>query len=195
MIYEYNKKIVNNDSVVDFYKNKKFIGYILPDGSVFECMEHNISNVETSVKMYLELIDNNYSDKDELLNVDTNNKILQLIIKYLKTMSHEKIHALLEYIKKENLLLSDLLVSYFGCHLITRLKKEIITSETNHQCFYNYLLNDFKITTIDRIVYDENEKSFKRIGFINRNDYLYDEIKKIKNEVSENEIDLFYKTK
>ena len=113
--------------------------------------------------------------------------------KRLKNMSHEMIHALKDYIEKNKLFLSDVLVSFFGCHLVTRLHKEILTSESNHACFFNYLLNDFKITTVGKLIYDEEKKEFKYVVATERNDSLYDEIKQIKEEVKANEINLFYK--
>ncbi len=192
MIYEYNEEVVNRSN--DFNDKRNFVGYILPDGSVFRCKDHNVSNVDSFLKMYLELLDANYDKKEELIDVETDNKLAKIILKYLKNATYEQIHALLEFTKKENITIKDLLVSLFGCHLVTRLKKEILTSEINHQCFYNYLLHDFKIVIIDKLVYDDNTKKYHYIKAKERNDYLYDEIEKIRKEVNENELDLFHKT-
>lgn len=195
MVYEYNSKIVNRNKVDDFFSNRSFVGYILPDGTIFACQDHNVSDANTFLWMYLEILDHNYDKKDELLDAKTDNKLLELLDYHLKKMSHDEIHALYEYIYENNVFLSDLLVSFFGCHLITRLDREILTSEIDYHCFYNYLLNDFKITNVGKLVYDKNEKKYKHIYPIVRNEYLYDEIKRIKKEVKEDEIELFYKSK
>ena len=191
MIYEYNDEVVNRSN--DFFDIRNFVGYILPDGSIFKCQNHNISNIDTFLKMYLDLLDSNYEKKDELLNIETDNKLAKVVISYLKKMSYEEIHSFIDFTTNNTLSISDLLVSFFGCHLVTRLKKEILTSEPNHVCFYNYLLHDFKIETIGKLVYDSNSKTYKYITPIVRNDYLYDEIERLKNEIGENDISLFHK--
>ena len=193
MIYEYDKKIVNRSDT--FFDKKNFVGYILPDGSIYQCIEHNIPNIETFLKMYLTLLDSDYEKKEEILNVFTTDKLGQLVINYLKRMSHNEIHALLKFIDESNIIISDLLVNYFGCHLVTRLKKEIITSEVNHQCFYNFLLHDFKIKTIDKIAYNDEKKEFCYIKAMPRNAQLYDEIDNLKKEISEENINLFHKSR
>ena len=192
MIYEYNEEIVNRSNV--FNDERNFIGYVLPDGSVFRCQNHNVSNVDSFLKLYLELLDTNFDKKEELIDVETDNKLAMIILKYLKKSTYDQIHALLEFTQKEEITIKDLLVSLFGCHLVTRLKKEILTSEINHRCFYNYLLHDFKVVTIDKIIYDEDKKEYHYIKSNERNDYLYDEIGKIRKEVNEEELDLFHKT-
>ena len=193
MIYEYNPKIVNRSD--DFFDKRNFVGYILPDGKVFECVEHNVSNVCSFLKLYIDLLNSNYENKKEILNVETDNELAKIVLNKLNKMSYDEIHALLEFINNNAIILSDLFVSYFGCHLVTRMKKEIITSELNHECFYNYLLHNFKIMTIPKIMYDEEKKEYHFIEGQSRNEYLYDEIKRIQNEVKENEIELFHKTR
>lgn len=193
MVYEYIEEIVNRSN--NFCDEKNFVGYILPDGNIYACKNHNVSNVDTFLKMYLSLLDKDYDKKNELLNIETSNKLAMVVLKRLKNMSHDEIHALLEFTKDNVFSISDLLVGLFGCHLVTRLKKEILTSEANHYCFYNYLLHDFHIVTIDKIVYNSKKKKYDCIKENERNDYLYDEIKEIKNGVKENEISLFHKTK
>ncbi len=196
MIYEFNPKIVNRNKPKDFYTGRSFVGYILPNGDIVQFQNHNISDAETSLLMYLDILDNDYANKDKFLNgIETNNKLAQFVINHLKRMSHDEIHALLEYIHASHILLSDLLVYYFGCHLITRLDKEILTSENNYMCFYNYLLNDFKITNVGKLLYDGDNKRFIYVKPMDRNEYLYDEIKRIKNEVGDSQIDLFYKSR
>ena len=114
MIYDYNAKIVNHNKVDDFFNDHSFVGYILPDGTIFKCKDHNVSDANTFLKMYLEILDKDYEKKDELLNTETNNKLSELIVNHLKRMSHDKIHALLELINNSSFSISDLLVCYFG---------------------------------------------------------------------------------
>lgn len=195
MVYEYNPKVANLNKNVDYKKETKFIGYILPDGSVFQCKNHNITNAETFLKIYLEILDNDYSKRNWLLSETSDNALSNVILGKLQRMSRDEIHAFLKYMNEENIILSDLLVTFFGCHLVTRAYKEIITSEINHQCFYNYLLNGFKITLIGKTIYDAGKKQYKYIIPNNRNQYLYDEIEGIKNDIKEDEVELFYQGK
>ncbi len=192
MIYEYDEKVVNHSN--NFFDSNKFVGYILPDGTIYPCKNHNITNVFTFLKMYLELLDVHYNRKNELLNSGTDDKLARVVLDKLKSMSHDEIRALLKFTKNE-IILSDLLVCFFGCHLITRLRRNMITSEANHTSFYNYLLHDFKIDTFPRIVYDESSKEFRYVEAMDRNGYLYDEIDEIKKDVKEEDISLFHKTR
>ena len=195
MFYQYEKEIVNRNKVDHFFDKNNFVGYILPDGTIFKCENHNVTNADTFLQMFLDVIDKDYNEKDELLNVSTNNDLLKVIVKCLKNMSHDKIHALRVYVNNNKVFLSDLLVLLFGCHLVTRLDKEILTSETDYSLFYNYLLNDFKITNIGKLIYDEEKKEYKHIYPIIRNEELYSEIKRIKEDLGKSDINLFYKTR
>ena len=190
MIYDYNSRVVNMHN--DFLDEKNFVGYILPNGSIYECKNHNISNISTFLKMYLKLLDMDYNNRKEIFDVDTNDELGKVIIKRLKSLSHDEVHALLEFAESV-IILSDILVGFFGCHMITRLNKTIITSKYNHRCFYNYLLHDFHIDIIPRIIYDVESKKYRYVNSKNRNDYLYDEIKSLKSEVRNSEIELFTK--
>ena len=192
MVYEYDERVINKNN--DFFDKNKFVGYILPDGTIYTCKNHNITNVFTFLKLYLILLDTDYSQKDDLLSVDTDDKLAKVVLNKIKRMSHDEIHALLEFTKNE-IILSDLLVCFFGCHLITRLKKNMITSKYNLEPFYNYLLHDFKIDIFPRIVYDEDKKEYHYVVAMDRNGYLYDEIDEIKRDVKEEEISLFHKTR
>ncbi len=195
MVYNFEEKVVNKNDVNHFYDKNNFVGYILPDGSIYKCQNHNVSNVDTVLNMYLMLFKDHYSDKDKLLRIETDDKLLKLIVNYLKRASYDEIMALSRFIEENKLLISDLIVSLFGCHLVTRLNRTILTSECNHECFYNYLLNDFTIYNIDKMYYDSKNKVFKYAVSTNRNDYLYDEIENIKRNVDKKDIDLFYKIK
>ena len=195
MIYSFENIVVNNSNVNNFYSKSNFVGYLLPNGDIYQCKEHNVSNIYTVLTMDLELLKNHFEDKEKILKNSSSDKLLDLVIKYLNNCTYEKIVALSDFIRHNSLFISDLLVQLFGCHLVTRLNRTILTSEIKHDCFYNYLLNDFSIVTIDKIVFDSDKEKYLFIKGINRNEYLYDEIKNIKENVSDNDIDLFYKSR
>ena len=195
MIYEYNEKIVNRSNI--FNNKNNFVGYILPDGNIYECKEHNVSGVYSAFIMFMDLVEKDFDKKNEILNnAKTSDKLAQLLFYKLKNMSLDEIKAYKRFKPDDySMSISDIIVSFFGCHMVTRSKKQILTSELDHHCFYNYLLHDFTIETIPKIVYDSENKEYFAIEGKNRNDYLYDEINRIKKEISEEEIELFHKTK
>lgn len=193
MIYEYNNKVVNLGNENDFFHKKKFVGYLLPDGSIYECKDHNIENVSSFLKMSLSLMKEKYADRDEFLDADTNSPLISILLKYMKKVSYEEVLALSDFIDKNNLSISDLLVQLFGCHLVTRMNKTILTSLNNHDVFYNYLLNGFTINTLEKIVYDENKKCFYFQKGMNQNMEMYSEIENIQKDSFANEIELFHK--
>ena len=195
MVYKFDDRIVNNGNVNSFFDKKKFVGYILPDGEIYHCINHNVSNVGTVLDMDIELLKSNFADKDKILTNNTSDKLMQLVINYLYRASYDEIVALSKFIKENSLGISDLIVQLFGCHLVTRLNKTILTSETNHSPFFNYLLNDFSVCTIDKIMYDNEKKEYVFIHGVDRNEYLYDEIERIKKSVNTEEIELFYKVR
>ncbi len=190
MTYKYEETVVNINSMVNNY-----IGYILPDGSLYRCKNHNVSNVYTVLKMYLSILKTNYKDKDEILSSPVSDKLLLLVIKFLKNASYDKIVALSNFIETSSIGFSDLTVELFGCHLIARRAKTIVTCEVDHSCFFNYLLHDFRIDNVDKIIYDEEKKEYVYYHDIHDNRHVYEEISEIKEEVKENEIELFYKVK
>ena len=171
------------------------MGYILPNGDIYQCIEHNVSNVDTVLRMYLQILKDHYGDKEVLLKKDTTDKLLKLVINYLKNATYFEIVALSKFINEHNLFVSDVIVQLLGCHLVTRLDKTIVTSEINHKCFFNYLLNNFTVRTIDKMVYDSDLHEYKYVTGLDRNEYLYDEVEKLKKEVKEEERELFYRTK
>ena len=64
--------------------------------------------------------------------------------------------AMLNFIK-------ETFIMYLGYHSIERVKKTITTSELNiYETFYNYLLNDFTIFKMPKMMYDEKEKKYIR---------------------------------
>ena len=195
MVYKYEKEIVNTKNIDHFYDKNNFVGYILPNGDIYQCIEHNVSNVDTVLRMYLQILRDHYDDKEELLKKDTTDKLLKLVINYLKNATYFEIVALSKFINKHNLFVSDVIVQLLGCHLVTRLDKTIVTSEINHKCFFNYLLNNFTVRTIDKMVYDPDLHEYKYVTGLDRNEYLYDEVEKLKKEVKEEERELFYRTK
>ena len=98
MVYEYNPRIVNQKKIENFYDKSNFVGYILPNGEIFECKEHNVSNAITFLRMYLDILDTDYHKKDEILDSETNNRLLKILQYKLKKMSHDEIHALRVFI-------------------------------------------------------------------------------------------------
>lgn len=195
MVYKYEKEIVNTKNIDHFYDKNNFVGYILPNGDIYQCIEHNVSNVDTVLRMYLQILKDHYGDKEVLLKKDTTDKLLKLVINYLKNATYFEIVALSKFINEHNLFVSDVIVQLLGCHLVTRLDKTIVTSEINHKCFFNYLLNNFTVRTIDKMVYDSDLHEYKYVTGLDRNEYLYDEVEKLKKEVKEEERELFYRTK
>ena len=195
MVYKFDKSVVNERRLEDFYDKNNFVGYILPDGSIYKCKEHNIANVDTVFRLFMHIIKDNYGDKDRILNIEVTDRLIKLIIDYYRKSSYDEIVALDKFIDEKKLFISDILVQLFGCHLVTRLDKTILTSEFDHRYFYNYLLNDFTIRTIDKIIYDPNTHECKYTAFLDRNEYLYDEINNLKKEIKNDEIELFYKTR
>ena len=193
MIYQYNSKVVNTNGVDDFFNKKNFVGYILPDGSIYECKNHNVENVKTFIKMSLFLIKDNYSEREKFLSADTNSPLMRIVSNYIKKTSYKELMALNSFIEQNNLEVSDLLVGLFGCHEITRSNKTILTALSNHEVFYNYLLNGFTVNTVNKIVYDEKNNTFIFKNSLNRNIETYNEIDNIKKDIFPGEEKLFHK--
>ena len=193
MIYQYNSKVVNTNGVDDFFNKKNFVGYILPDGSIYECKNHNVENVKTFIKMSLFLIKDNYSEREKFISADTNSPLMRIVSNYIKKTSYNELMALNSFIEQNNLEVSDLLVGLFGCHEITRGNKTILTALSNHEVFYNYLLNGFTVNTVNKIVYDEKNNTFIFKNSLNRNIETYNEIDNIKKDIFPGEEKLFHK--
>ena len=193
MIYQYNSKVVNTNGVDDFFNKKNFVGYILPDGSIYECKNHNVENVKTFIKMSLFLIKDNYSEREKFISADTNSPLMRIVSNYIKKTSYNELMALNSFIEQNNLEVSDLLVGLFGCHEITRSNKTILTALSNHEVFYNYLLNGFTVNTVNKIVYDEKNNTFIFKNSLNRNIETYNEIDNIKKDIFPGEEKLFHK--
>ena len=192
MVYNYEEKIVNDGDLKDFFNPNRFVGYILPDGTIYECENHNIATVESVIKLSLQLLIIDFNDRDKFLDYDCKDNLIKVIMKYFRKIKYDEVVALNNYIEKNHVCLSDLLVELFGCHLITRLKKEILTSTSNHYCFYNYLLNGYKINTFNRLAYDEESKEFVQIEPIEENDDLYEEINEVIKYTANEDIKVFY---
>lgn len=194
MYFKYCNKFSNNSkNINNFYDVNNFIGYILPNGEIYKVKEHNIESIESILKMNLELLKNSYADKNIFLDKDSSNPIIKLILNYLNNKSYDEIMALKEFIDKYNLDISSILVELFKCHIITRLNKQIITSLGNHECFYNYLLHDYTIYTIDSIFYNNIDKKYCFIKERDENISLLQEINEIKKDVNKEDIELFMK--
>jgi len=192
MVYEFNKNVINLGGVNNFNSKYCFIGYILPNGDICRCEKHNVEDVSTILKLFLQLLRDYYDDRDRFLTGETKSKLIKIVINYLRSMSYDQVIALDDFLNSSRRIISDILVQLFGCHLVTRLDKKILTSKNNHEVFYNYLLNDFNVETIDEMVYNNEKKEYCFVSQKDRNGYLYDEIKTIRND-SNDDIALFYK--
>ena len=192
MVYEFNKDVINLGGVNNFSNKYCFVGYILPNGDICRCEKHNVEDVSTILKLFLQLLRDYYDNRDKFLSNDTNSKLIRIVLDYLRRMTYDQVLALSDFLNSNKRDISDILVQLFGCHLVTRLDKKILTSENDHEVFYNYLLNDFNIETIDKIVYNNEKKEYCFVSQKDRNGYLYDEIKAIRND-SQDDIELFYK--
>ena len=194
MIFEYFGEVVNDGNKIDdFYQKNKFVGFILLNGELYRTKNHNVDGISSFFYMSLHLLINYYDEKNSFLLDTTDDKLGKIVLNYLKKASKEELIALSKFINENHLDFSDLLVQLFGCHLITRLNKEILTSSYDKRCFYNYLLNNFKVYVVDKIVYNQEKEEF---CFSNTRDFdieLDSEIKDIQNEVSQEEIDIFMK--
>ena len=192
MIYKYEKKVVNSGNVDDFYNKRNFVGYILPDGTIYEVKEHNVDSIVTFFYLSIYNLKNNYDDKEKFLG-DTNDPLLKIVANYFKKVSYEEIDALNDFVEKNNLSVSDVLVGFFNCHLVTRLNKKILTSSINHDIFYNYLLNGFEVDDAPRIIYSNNEFKFVDKRYLH-NDFTSDEIEAIINDAkAKGDESLFFK--
>ena len=103
--------------------------------------------------------------------------------------------------KKELMLewYKTVIVQYLHYHLIERCQKGITTSDlTPYETFYNYLLNDFTIHQIPRMVYDNEKKMYI---FYEQNNFLVtdrelrlkEEVQAIKKYVPINEREKYYR--
>lgn len=192
MAYEYHEEIVNENKVEDFFKNVNFVGYILPDGKIYRAKDHNIESMTSFFNMTIENLLSNYADKNKFLEASTNDQIADILLNYFKNVSYEEVVALNQFIKQNNLSLSDILVAYFRCHLVTRTKKEILTSANDFRPFHNYILMGFNIRKIDKMLY--KDKSFYFIDDRKlENDYYLDEMHKLMAETREDERNLFFR--
>ena len=194
MIYEYNRRVLENyikgKPRVD---NEKFVGYLLPDGTPYEVINHNLKGKATYFYMILGLISLNYESKKEILSdINLTDPLDKILITYLKNISHEEASALDKFLKETSINFDDLLVGFFKCHKVSRFNQEILTSATDNRIFYNYILEKYTIKNVPRIVYDNNE--FKMVDKSNlSNEYLSDEIKNIEKDANFGEEHLFYK--
>ena len=193
-IFEYLDRYSNNSKDInDFYNKDNIVGYILPNGEIMEVRNHNIESVETVLKMSLDFLENDYANKDKFLDKDSNNPIMQLVINYLNNKDYNELMALKRFINQYNLEIKNLLVGLFGCHIISRLDRQIITASGNHEKFYNYMLHGFKIYTVDSIKYDKSKKEYSFVQEKDSNLELKNNIDEIKKDILDEDIDLLMK--
>ena len=78
--------------------------------------------------------------------------------------------------------LKEVFICYLGYHSVERTPKTITTSVSNiYETFYNYLLNDFTIFQLPRMIFDENLKTYFQIE---QNEFFIpDSELRLKNEI------------
>ena len=113
MAFEYNKKIVNENKIEDFFSKKNFVGYILPDGSIYECQNHNVSDASFFLRISLFLLDEHYENKQEFLEGKANNVLTLIVQKYLQKASYDEIIALWSSTKQTLYLM--ICIAFNGC--------------------------------------------------------------------------------
>ena len=190
--YKYHEEIENNGNLNSFFDKNNFVGYILPDGSIYPCEKHNISSVESFFNLVINFLYEKYDDKEKFLEKKSKDKLLQLLLNFFWKLSREEVNSLHKFMKLNKLDLSNILVSLIDCHLVTRLNRKILTASSSHELFYNYLLMGFEIETVPKIIYKDGEYIFYRDSLYN-NDFLYDQINRIKNETQDDERMLFFR--
>lgn len=82
----------------------------------------------------------------------------------------------------------DVMIQYMGYHYIARTPRTIYTSEPNiYETFYNYILNDFTIYQLPKMIYNSDEKKYierkNEIFKPEREDILKQETESIKRMV------------
>lgn len=96
-------------------------------------------------------------------------------------------------------LLKETFICYLGYHSVERIPRTITTSEFNiYETFYNYLLNDFNIVRLPKMIYSVDEKMYKEYK---PNEFLVsekelilkDEIESIKRMVPPNKRYKYYR--
>lgn len=92
----------------------------------------------------------------------------------------------------------DVMVQYMGYHYVARTPRTIYTSEPNiYETFYNYILNDFTIYQLPKMVYNPDEKRYiERINeFLKpeREAILKQETESIKRMVKREDRDRYYR--
>jgi hypothetical protein len=190
--YTYHEEVVNKNRPESFFKKVNFIGYILDDGTIYRAKNHNIESMSSFFSMTLINLINNFQDKDIILDLETNDRIGQILINYFRHASYDELVALEAFIEKYNLGLSDLLVSYFRCHLVTRLDREIITASNDFEPFHNYILMGFGIRKVDKMVYKNKEFKFVDDTRV-KNDCYLDNMNKLMSEISDEDRKLFFR--
>lgn len=95
--------------------------------------------------------------------------------------------------------LKDVMISYMGYHYVARTPRTIYTSDTNvNETFYNYLLNDFNIISLPKMIYNPSLKmyeKYERSPFLvsDREERLGMELNAIRKKIPRNERTQFYR--
>ncbi len=202
MIYKFDKRILDN-YIKKIKPDEEFYGYILPDGSLYKVKDHKISNKVTSFSTSIQILagmhEENYENEKksylDFLKKDypfLSDPVIKMIMNYFDRVSYQEACAFTSFMNENGIELDDILVGFFKCHKISRINKEILTGVIDFNVFYNYMMEGFIIKNAPRLIYSDN--SFKLIDkeYLN-NDYLYNEIEKIKDDSYFGEEHLFHK--
>ena len=194
MEYKFDSRKVNRKDYLAFDLDNKFIGYILPDGSIYKSRYgHAQAALETGFVSYMLnlkqfFLEHPKYSKEELdveankiLDLNMSDKLISLMSRYfldlLEENGKEKIMALaanyqiLNNNKGDGMValnigstcvpFKDFIISALGCHYISGIDKEIVTSASDYKkLFAKYISGGCKITTIPRIVYSNETHSF-----------------------------------
>ena len=196
MALRYYSKIVNSNSIKDFYGESNFVGYILPNGMILSCDEgHNISDIECFFKLYLYFLTKDDDSRNVLLDGDNSDFTRAMILNFFRNTSKEKLIALSKFIKDSNLRISDILVQLFNYNLVTRLNKTILTTNNSDEYFYNYILMGFRIIRVPRICYDSKSGNycFCNISESFENNEVNEEIHMIKKKIPSDKLFMFFR--
>jgi len=96
-------------------------------------------------------------------------------------------------------LLKEVIISYMGYHSVERTPRTITTASFNiYETFYNYLLNDFTIYQLPKMIYDKDKKMYiehkQNEFFISDSELrLKEEIETIRKRVPLNERNKYYR--
>lgn len=207
MVIPYYENIVNENKhgKFDMYERDKFIGFIMPDGKIFECTSgHGFTAGLTAMQHFFNCALTYKSQEDcitymEMLRkrkkeIMTHKDKLFLIPLYDWQINYAKNYYNLdsEFMKKFNQIgwdpmggcvdSCDFLVQLLNFDKVERLPKTITTSKVNiNEAFFNYLIMDFNIVQIPKVGFDVTTSDF---NYLYPNEFIqYDKEKEFEENI------------